>query len=968
MDVLNGGPSLTTTSLPATCSSADGSATVTATGGSAPYTYAWSNGGTTTTISNLTPGNYGVTVTDATGCDATSSIAVSNSGSAISLAVSTNNAACGLQTGSATVTATNGSAPYTYAWSTGGTTATINNLGAGTYFVTVTDNVGCTATSSGTVQDTGVSFAATLSGTNESCTGNDGTVTATVSGTTSTLTYAWSNGATGAVNTGLTAGTYTVTITDNIGCSISDSFTILQDTDCGCINPVLDIVNLTDESCANNDGVATILMVGNESDFTYSWLPNFGTPNATGNERVDLPAGNYVVIVRHQGNADCELKVEFTIDLDCGGTVCDPIFSTNSMTIEAANSGDGSVCLPIINGTAFDYTVAVDGVPFTAPYDACSNDTLLYYSYAFVPGNGMNGPYRVVSWSGNGGSLSNLIVNNFDELANVMTLADPSGSWTNDFTFRTLSGDDFDGTYGSLLIEHLPSGDQFDLQLNNSTVPSGEAVPVSGFGQHTVIITDPATGCMDTLTVQFNQARPRILNEISIEDKDFIDTELEILKVNCAEEAMTYCIPDISWVDINNYRITDNGQPYSDVFGGCNYTANNEYSFFSVPGLNNSGPYTIEWTVNGNILTGTYNNTNEMVDLLNSLDANGNWVLDAANFTVVSTSTNTYGDLRIVQSATNSTAILNVNTNYVASDLSLRLTEGMHTFVFERLSDGALDSITIGAACITNDYIETRIVVGSMDTMCINTEELLGDVASITNITPVIDGAAEFNLIDGTACYTCVGKYVGKLKACVVAMDEYGISDSTFITITVTNGAINEAINDTIKTVRNRKVALNPSENDIKQGNLTEIMITQQPEFGTVEVNADLTVTYTPNADYCDSEELDQFDYELCTDEADCVTATVFVKVYCEKIIVHTGFSPNGDGFNEYLNIEGLEEFPNHELTIFNVWGAEVFNAKDYHNDWNGTWKGEELPDGTYFYVLDDGEGNVTSGYVQINR
>jgi len=60
--------------------------------------------------------------------------------------------------------------------------------------------------------------------------------------------------------------------------------------------------------------------------------------------------------------------------------------------------------------------------------------------------------------------------------------------------------------------------------------------------------------------------------------------------------------------------------------------------------------------------------------------------------------------------------------------------------------------------------------------------------------------------------------------------------------------------------------------------------------------------------------------------------------------------------------------FPNAELLMFNRWGNQVFSAKNYRNDWDGTWDGNELPDGTYFYVLDDGEGNKYSGYVQLTR
>ena len=92
------------------------------------------------------------------------------------------------------------------------------------------------------------------------------------------------------------------------------------------------------------------------------------------------------------------------------------------------------------------------------------------------------------------------------------------------------------------------------------------------------------------------------------------------------------------------------------------------------------------------------------------------------------------------------------------------------------------------------------------------------------------------------------------------------------------------------------------------------------------------------------------------------------VKVFCDHIKVYSGFSPNGDAVNDFLIIEGLDLFPDHQLKVYNRWGAEVLNAKNYKNDWGGTWNSANLPDGTYFYILEDGKGKTYSGYIQIQR
>ena len=99
-----------------------------------------------------------------------------------------------------------------------------------------------------------------------------------------------------------------------------------------------------------------------------------------------------------------------------------------------------------------------------------------------------------------------------------------------------------------------------------------------------------------------------------------------------------------------------------------------------------------------------------------------------------------------------------------------------------------------------------------------------------------------------------------------------------------------------------------------------------------------------------------------------CVEAQVYVTVLCNNILIYTGFSPNEDGFNDVFRIDGLESFPDNELQIFDCWGHQVFTTKSYNNDWKGEFNGKHLPDGTYFYVLSDGEGNTYSGYVQIHR
>ena len=98
-------------------------------------------------------------------------------------------------------------------------------------------------------------------------------------------------------------------------------------------------------------------------------------------------------------------------------------------------------------------------------------------------------------------------------------------------------------------------------------------------------------------------------------------------------------------------------------------------------------------------------------------------------------------------------------------------------------------------------------------------------------------------------------------------------------------------------------------------------------------------------------------------------TATAVEEVQNEDgLTIYNGFSPNGDGINDYFKIDGLARYPNHELTIYDRLGNRVFQATNYRSDWGGAWGQNDLPNGTFFYVLTDGNGNRKMGYVQVAR
>lgn len=207
-----------TTSSSVLCNGAStGSINLSLTGGTAPFTYLWSNNATVQDPQNLAAGTYSVTVTDANGCTSTSNATLTQP-TALDISISSTQVLCfGGNNGSINLTPSGGAAPYTYLWSNNSTVQDPQNLSAGLYSVVVTDANGCTISTGATITQP-AALNVTISATDEMM-GLDGTASASVTGGTAPFTYAWSNGGTNSVESGLSAGMYSLTVTDANGCS-----------------------------------------------------------------------------------------------------------------------------------------------------------------------------------------------------------------------------------------------------------------------------------------------------------------------------------------------------------------------------------------------------------------------------------------------------------------------------------------------------------------------------------------------------------------------------------------------------------------------------------------------------------------------------------------------------------------------------------------------------------------------------
>lgn len=326
--------SLTTSSTSSTCGQSNGSASVVASGGAGGYSYLWTGGATTASITNKPAGSYSVTVADATGCTKTSTVNITDAGAPSASINSYSNINCyGGNNGSALVTATGGGGGYTYLWSNSQTTASVSNLSAGVYSVTVKDVNNCNATASVTITQP-TDLIVTSSQINVKCNGaNTGSVNLTVSGGTPIYTYTWSSGQSTQNISSLVAGTYIVTVKDANNCSKTNTVTITQ--------PAALSANITSTPilCNGNTSSATVNVTGGTPSYTYLWS-NFQMTQSINN----IAAGTYTVSIQDANS--CTATSSVTISQPSAINITNTV--SNVVCFGQAN---GSINISVTGGT-----------------------------------------------------------------------------------------------------------------------------------------------------------------------------------------------------------------------------------------------------------------------------------------------------------------------------------------------------------------------------------------------------------------------------------------------------------------------------------------------------------------------------------------------------------------------------------------------------------------------------------------
>jgi len=339
-------------------------------GGTASYTYEWLTGQTTQDLSGLQAGVYSVLITDANGCTKRDTFTIKQPEAALAAAFKSVDVLCyGDSTGSIDMTVTSGTAPYSYAWSNGATSEDLSNLKVGTYVVVLTDDNGCTVKDSVIIEQPLAPLMIQHQKTDVLCFDQKtGAIDVTVSGGSPDYSYAWSNGATSQDLSGLSAGTYSVLITDVNNCEARDTFQISQPA--SAILAALAVAFKHVDVLCYGDSTGSIDMTVTDGTKPYSFVWSNG---AVTEDLSNLKEGTYVVLVTDDNG--CVVKDSVEIDQPLAPLAIEHkkvdvlCYSLNTGSIDLSVSGgspdysyawsNGATSQDLFNLTAGIYTVVV---------------------------------------------------------------------------------------------------------------------------------------------------------------------------------------------------------------------------------------------------------------------------------------------------------------------------------------------------------------------------------------------------------------------------------------------------------------------------------------------------------------------------------------------------------------------------------------------------------------------------------
>ena len=1001
----------------------NGSLTISITLGGPPYTILWSNGDVSNTADTLLAGTYTVTVSDTSGCAVVTSFTLGQP-SALTFNLQVTPSFCGQANGTATATPAGGTGTYSYLWSNGATTASINSLAFGVYTVTISDQNVCSLLGSVSVSAAAAPSLTQNIITDVSCfSGSNGSATVNISGGTGTFNYLWSSGQTTKDITGLIAGNYTLIVSDSAGCKDTLVVQIKQPTQI----QIQSTIN--DASCGSSNGSILIVASGGVGTYQYLW-----STGATIDSIQNAAAGPYTVTVTDANS--CTLQQVIIINNQNG-----PLVNLVSMTpTSCPSNSDGQLDVEVLQGSfPFDYlwsngnltqdlsnvpagiytlTVTDDNncistftdtitapvtiqVVFTVTAPSCNlangNITALAnggssgFSYLWSNGNGSSnlsmintGTYTV--------TVTDAAMCTYDTSISILNTGVPLISLVSIDSVKCNGGAD-----GVIDID-ISGGVQPYLYTWINTSQNTQDVDSLSAGTYTVIVTDNK-GCTATQTFMVDQPTPLQLffpvqqNAACGQANGFVS-----VSASGGIPGYNFLWSNSSTADTIFNLVAGSYTVTVTDFKGCTATSIANISNLVGPVITSitsvdvacnggsDGSISVNATGVSMPLTYSWSNQPDTIPTLTGLPA-GSYTLtvtDAAGCVVITTIVLAEPAAFVVNAV-----IPQKNPPYNVScfglsdgELFLSVNGGTAPYAFV-WSNGAITQnlLNLPASVYTVFITDSRNCTTSRTYTVTQPPALVANagtdffvcgqgVATLSANVPTI-GIGFWQVISSdsiivfsdsaSATSTISGLAIGENILSWTIMD--GLCSGTD-QITITNSTSIEAIGGIDRKVCGSLINLNATRPEFGYGywsGLTE---------GVIIADSLKAFTAVSDLSFGNNSFLWTVVNGTCRDS---VVVNIFRRDTLDclpRIELPTAFSPNSDGKNDYLVIKGLEEYPDNEIVIYNRWGQVVYSQNNYRNDWKGlNQDGQDLADGTYFVIVKARYINrVYNSYLDLRR
>lgn len=961
---------------------ADGSIDLVISGGTGPYLVTWNGPGgyqaTTEDLSGLLPGIYTATITDASGCTTFSQAALA-APPVLALEVATssysngNGVSCaGAQDGTITLAISGGSPGYTTSWSGPGgffsTDNAITGLAPGTYTATVTDNAGCaTATSVDLVAPAPITVDALLSdhsGFEVGCGGNDGAIDLNVSGGLPPYQFSWSgpNGfaALDEDLSGLAAGNYSVLISDANNCTASRAF-VLQAPAALTAN----LVVTSNECDATSNGAINLTVAGGTEPYTVAW----SGPNGFSSSDEDL-----------SGLAIGTYSVEVTSAMGCTTTAQAEVIAAAPMSLDLYVSTYGQVNIPCHGDSTGVIELAVAGgfQPLSIAWNGPDGFTATTFNLSGLPA----------------GLYTATVVDDHGCMRDTsVTLVEPGSPLLAEI--GTVDVACHGGATGSISTT-VTGGDGpylFDWRGPDSASFSTADITALVAGVYELVVTD-ANQCVDTLHTTIHQPDSALAVAYALSDHQGFQTSCAdaadgsiLLAANGGTAGYLY-----SWSGPNGFT-SDQDSISGLVAGtyvlavtdamGCTYTTNLV--------LNAPAPLAAE------LLAATFPSGSN-ISCHGANDGSINAVITGgvAPFTLLWSGPGGFTSAEAeIDSLIPGTYCLTVSdTNACSAQQCITLAEPAALSATATGTEAACGqetgtvnaTVAGGSGPYSFDWSNgaqsedlAGVAAGSYVLLVADANGCSASATAVVEGSPAVEAHATVTAplchssTDGSVVLTATGgeapfSYLwadGSTNALLEGIGAGGYA----VTITDANGCTWEqtivvAAPDSLAAETLLSYFANGYNVSTWGGNDGSIAL--QVLGGT----APYSYLWGDGATTDPRTGLPAGTYPvIVTDANGCTLELSITLTQPDDLAMPTGFTPNGDGQNDAFVVHGIESFPNNRITVFNRWGNAVYDRLNYANDWRGeNQQGQDLPNGTYFVVLQLGTERSMQNYVDLRR